>query len=52
MEPVMEKFVRRQNVDHFLQLLAATTDESERQRIMKLLEEERQKQRDAGDREK
>jgi hypothetical protein len=45
----MERFVRRQNVEHFQQLLAATNNEIERQKIMKLLAEERQKQRDAGD---
>jgi hypothetical protein len=48
----MERFVRRQNVEHYQQLLAATNNEIERQKIMKLLAEERQKQRGAGDNEK
>ena len=45
----MEKFVRRQNIEHYLQLLATTTDDGERQTIINLLAEERKKQRDAGD---
>ena len=45
----MERFVRRQNVERYQQLLEATNNEIERQKIMKLLAEERQKQRDAGD---
>jgi hypothetical protein len=45
----MEKFIRRQNVEHYMQLLAATADEGERQRIIKLLAEDRQKQKGAGD---
>jgi hypothetical protein len=44
----MERFVHRQNVEHYLQPLTTTTDEGERQRIMKLLAEERQKQMDAA----
>ena len=45
----MERFVRRQNVEHYRRLLETTTDEGERQRILKLLEEALQKQKDAGD---
>jgi len=45
----MEQFIRRQNVEHFLHLLATTTDEAERLKIIRLLAEERQKQKDAGD---
>jgi hypothetical protein len=45
----MERFVRRQNVEHYLQLLTTITEEAQRQKIMKLLSEERQKQKDAGD---
>ena len=45
----MERFVRRQNVEHYLQLLTTITGEAQRQKIMKLLSEERQKQKDAGD---
>jgi hypothetical protein len=45
----MERFVRRQNVEHYRQLLESVIDESERQRILRLLAEEQQKQKDAGD---
>jgi len=45
----MERFIRRQNVEHYRRLLETVTDESERHRILKLLEEERRKQLDAGD---
>jgi septum formation topological specificity factor MinE len=45
----MDKFVRRQNVEHFLQLLKTTTKPQERERLERLLAEERQKQKDAGD---
>jgi hypothetical protein len=45
----MDKFVRRENVARYLQLLKTTTDPTERERILKLLAEERQKQKDAGD---
>ena len=45
----MERFVRRQNVEHYLQLLTTITGEAQRQKIMKLLSEERQRQKDAGD---
>ncbi len=45
----MEKFIRRRNVEHYERLLAITTDEVERERIRKLLAEERQKQIESGD---
>jgi len=45
----MERFVRRQNVERYLKLLITITEEDQRQKIMKLLSEERQKQKDAGD---
>jgi hypothetical protein len=45
----MDRFIRRQNVEHYRHLLETVTDEKERERILKLLEEERQKQKDAGD---
>jgi hypothetical protein len=45
----MERFVRRETVKHYLELLKTVKDEAERQRILKLLAEERQKQKDAGD---
>jgi len=43
------RFIRRENVKHYRQLLDQTTDEAERRRIMKLLAEEEKKQRDADD---
>ncbi len=45
----MERFVRHENIRRYRELLKGLTDETERQRILKLLEEEQQKQRDAGD---
>jgi hypothetical protein len=45
----MERFVRRENIKHFKEPLKTVKDEAERQRILKLLAEERQKQKDAGD---
>jgi len=45
----MERFVRRENVKHYRELLKTAKDEAERQRIQKLLAEEVQKQKDAGD---
>ena len=45
----MERFVRRENVKHYRELLKTLKDETERQRILKLLAEELQKQKDAGD---
>jgi hypothetical protein len=42
----MERFVRRENVK---QLLKTVKDEAERQRTQKLLAEELQKAKDAGD---
>ena len=45
----MERFVRRENVKHYKELLKTVKDEAERQRILKLLAEEVQKQKDEGD---
>jgi hypothetical protein len=45
----MDRFVRRENVKHFRDLLKMTTDEPERQRLLNLLAEEQKKQTDAGD---
>jgi hypothetical protein len=45
----MDRFVRSQNVEHYRRLLERVTDESNRQQIINLLAEERQKQKDAGD---
>ncbi len=36
----MRKFIYRENIKHFSQLLDRTADEAERERIMKLLAEE------------
>jgi hypothetical protein len=45
----MERFVRRENVKHYQELLKTVKDEAERQKILKLLAEEVQKQKDSGD---
>jgi hypothetical protein len=45
----MQRFIRRENVIHFGRLLAIETVEAKRQMLMKLLAEERKKQREAGD---
>ena len=45
----MDRFVRHENIKHYQELLKIVKDEAERQRILKLLAEERQKQKDAGD---
>ena len=44
-----DQFVRSQNVACYRRLLERVTDESDRQHIINLLAEERQKQKDAGD---
>jgi hypothetical protein len=36
----MRRFVHRENIKHYKQLLERTTDEAERRRILKLLAEE------------
>jgi hypothetical protein len=48
-EGTMDRFVRRENIKHYKELLKTVKDEGERERILKLLAEERQKQKDAGD---
>jgi hypothetical protein len=45
----MERLVRRENVKHFRELLKTVKEEAERRRIQKLLAQEQQKQKDAGD---
>jgi hypothetical protein len=45
----VDRFVRRENVRHYRELLKTVNDEAERQRLLKLLAEEQQKQKDAGD---
>jgi len=46
----MGEFVRSQNVKRYSRLLERVTYESDRQQIINLLADERQKQKDAGDR--
>jgi hypothetical protein len=46
----MDRFIRRQNVALYRRLLERVTEESERQKIINLLTQEQQKQKDAGDR--
>jgi hypothetical protein len=41
----MEKFIHRQNLEHYRKLLAETTDEVKRQTLLKLLTEEEAKDR-------
>ncbi|MGE5166041.1 MAG: hypothetical protein ACM3IH_18720 [Sphingobacteriales bacterium] len=43
------RFIWRENVKHYRLLLETVTDEKVRQEILKLLAEEQQKQRAAGD---
>ena len=45
----MDRFIRRENVKHYCELLKTVKSEVERERILKLLGEELQKQKDAGD---
>jgi len=47
-EPI-ESFVRRENVKHLREMLERTTDEAQRRRLQKLLDEEFQKQKNATD---
>ena len=44
----MDRFIRSENVKHYRELLKATKSEVERQKILKLLAEEQQKQKAAG----
>ncbi len=45
----MERFIRPQNVERFRRLLERVTEQSDRQKIMNLLADELQRQKDAGD---
>ena len=45
----MDQFVRSQNVERYRRLLERVTDEIDRQQVINLLAEERQKQKDASD---
>jgi hypothetical protein len=46
---MMDRFVRRENVKHYRDLLAHTKSDAERLRIQALLDEEVKKQQDGGD---
>ena len=48
-QAAMDRFVRRENLKHYRELLSAAKCDQDRQRVLKLLAEEEQKQRDAGD---
>ena len=45
----MDQFIRRQNVERYWRLLDCLSNELDRQTVLQLLVEERQKQKDAGD---
>jgi hypothetical protein len=45
----MDRFIRRENVKHYRELLKTARTEAERQKIQNLLDEEEQKQKRAGD---
>jgi len=45
----VDRFIRRENVKHYRELLKTAKTETERKQILKLLTEEQQKQKDAGD---
>jgi hypothetical protein len=49
MEANVDQFIRRQNVERYRRLLQRVTEESDRQKVINLLAQERQKQKDAGD---
>jgi hypothetical protein len=49
MEVDMDQFIRAQNVTRYRRLLEHVTEQSDRQKIINLLAEEQQKQKDAGD---
>jgi predicted component of type VI protein secretion system len=41
----MDRFIQQANIDHYRKLMARTADESIRQRIQRLLDEEYEKDR-------
>jgi hypothetical protein len=49
MAAMTARFVRQENVRHYRRLLETVMDEAERQKILRLLAEEQEKQRAAGD---
>ena len=42
----MDRFIIRENIRHYLELLRRTTDDEERAQICRLLAEERRKQKE------
>jgi hypothetical protein len=46
---LVDKFVRRENVERYRRLLRTVTDENRREHIVKLLAEAKQAQEDARD---
>jgi len=42
-ETAVDRFIHRLNIEHYEKLLKTVTDEAERTRILKLLEDERKK---------
>ena len=44
----MDRFIRRENVKHYRELLKTARTEAERQKIQNLLDEEEQKQKARG----
>jgi hypothetical protein len=45
----MDRSIRRENIKHYRELLKTAKGEAERQKILKLLSEEQQKENGAGD---
>lgn len=45
----MDRFIRAQNVRRYRSLLQRTAEEADREKLLTLLTEEEQKQKDAGD---
>ena len=45
----MERFIRRENVKHYREMLGRAKTDAERERLKKLLADEEQKQIEAGD---
>ena len=45
----MDRFIRRENVKHYRELLKTAKTDAARQKIQNLLDEEEQKQKRAGD---
>jgi hypothetical protein len=45
----MDRFVRAQNVQRYRSLLERATEQADRQKLLSLLAEEEQKQKDAGE---